>query len=69
MTNSMAGLTGRWSQFNSAIKGIKGGHSRGDSVFKDIGYINYWDLRLYVACMPIYCGHKDPETKDLIKMG
>lgn len=69
MTNSKAGLKGRWSQFNTAIKGIKGLHSGGDSVFKDLGHFNDWDLRLYVACMPIDCDNKDPKAKDLIKMG
>lgn len=72
MTNSQQGLLGRWKQFDNSIHG-KNGHSGGNSVFSKLGdYKNWeqhWELRLFVAAMPVECNVTKPTDDDLIKMG
>ena len=68
MTNSQKGLKGRWSQFDRAIRG-KRGHSGGNLIYSQLGYVDDWPKRLFVAAMPIICKTKDPTPKDYRLMG
>lgn len=68
MTNSKAGLKSRWWQFHRSITGY-GGHSGGNSVYREMGHYDDWAEYLYVCSMPVLCNVINPTTEDLIKMG
>ncbi len=68
MTNSHAGLKGRWSQLNRAIHG-NGGHSGGNLIYSRLGHYDTWSNSLFVAAMPIACDTLDPTPRDYRLMG
>ena len=69
MSNSKKGLLGRWDQFRQAIKGVKGRHSGGDTVFRYLKDFDKWQYRLYVAACPIACDIESRKPEDLRLMG
>ena len=68
MTNSQKGLLGRWSQFDRAIRGMRG-HSGGNLIYSTLGHFDDWPKRLFVAAMPIICNSTDPSPADYKLMG
>lgn len=70
MTNSQAGLRGRWNQLNRSINGSSG-HSGGNTIRKQLGVYDCWDngLDLYVCALPVPCDIKRRSVKDLHLMG
>ena len=68
MTNSMGGLTSRWSQFLNGIRG-KPGHSGGKTIFENMGNYDNWKEHLFVAAMGVECDVKNPMKDDYLKMG
>jgi hypothetical protein len=70
MTNSQAGLRGRWNQLNRSINGWSG-HSGGNSIRKTLGVYDSWKngLDLYVCAASIPCDVKRRSAKDLHLMG
>jgi len=68
MTNSRGGLQSRWRQFYNSIRG-KSAHSGGNTIFKDLGHFDTWQLQLYVAAMGIKVNTANPTADDYRKMG
>lgn len=70
MTNSRAGLRGRWNQLSRSINGGTG-HSGGNAIQKKLGVYDSWkdDLDLYVCALSVPCDVKRRSAKDLHLMG
>ncbi len=69
MSNSKKGLKGRWGQFAQAIRGVRGRHSGGDTIFKDLGPYEGWNSQLVVAACPVACNVEASTPEDLRNMG
>lgn len=70
MTNSQAGLRGRWNQLNRSINGGSG-HSGGNTIRKKLDVYDSWlnGLDLYVCALSVPCDVKRRSEKDLHLMG
>lgn len=70
MTNSQKGLHGRLSQFDRAIRGLRG-HTGGKSVYKKFGDYYGWPAhrKLFVCTRAVEFSTKNPTPKDYINMG
>lgn len=69
MSNSLNGLKGRWSQLHQGIRGIRGRHSGGDTIFKELGHFEIWKKKLFVAACPVECSPFEATPNDLRLMG
>jgi len=70
MTNSQKGLQGRLSQFDRAIRGLRG-HSGGNSIHNKYGSHEEWpsSRKLFVCARSVEFSAKNPTPQDYINMG
>lgn len=69
ITVAKKGLKGRWGQLDKCVRGLKGYHSGGKTIYKDKGNYEMWAERLYVSGMGIECDVSTPTPQDYHKMG
>jgi hypothetical protein len=70
MTNSQRGLQGRLSQFDRAIRGLRG-HTGGNSINDKFGDYSGWPThrKLYVCARSLEFSTNNPTPDDYINMG